>query len=224
MDRDDLREGRSRVACGAQPNAEERTNQLVGEHVLRDARPENEQNPEWRTAKLLLKPDGLGQQTSTFKDSRTIEVPLKWKFDGRVTVSLGPLKDCSWAGTTLEKRQGLLEKPTRDASRIVSWAARPSIIFDPDLNPTYDWIGSVSQRHAERRGNRVRRPGADAPPGNDRRSRRPVRHLARRAQSRSGPGRQVALTRSVYRLAASWRPCADRSRGQQGSESLSTVA
>jgi hypothetical protein len=133
------------TACGAAPTAEEGTRRLIGEYVLRDDRPDSERNPEWRTAKLVLKPDGLGLQTCTFRDGRSLELPLRWKYDGRGNVSLDPLKDCSWVWSTLEKREGPMEKPTSGASLIVGWAARPSIILDPDLNPTYDWIGPVSR-------------------------------------------------------------------------------
>jgi len=130
--------------CRPGPGQAEGTRRLTGEYVLRDERPAAPRNPNYRTGTLRLNADGTGVQRCTFQDG-TFETPLTWKYDGEGSVSLSPFKDCSWVWSTMGRREGALDKPAHGASLIVEWGSKPSIVIDPDLNPTYDWVGPIAK-------------------------------------------------------------------------------
>ncbi len=130
-------------ACGA-PGAEKGRIRLVGRYVLADHRaPTTDVNPAFRSASLVLMPNGGASQICEYNDGTKYESSgMTWTYGGDGNVHLSPLKDCSWVWSTLlQPREGPLDRPRSGASLIVEWGRSPVILMDPDVNAFYEWQG-----------------------------------------------------------------------------------
>jgi hypothetical protein len=128
-------------ACGP-PAPEKGRARLAGTYVFADRRvPTGYINPAFRSASLVLMPDGSAHQICEYKDGTKYESSgMTWTYRGDGNVYLSPLKDCSWVwDVSMDRREGPLETPRGGASLVVEWSRPPVILMDPDLNAYFEW-------------------------------------------------------------------------------------
>ena len=136
----------STLACAGPPGVDEGSARLVGAYRLFDSRSSFEGiNPSYKSASLVLRPDGTALQVCIYHDGTKYESSgMTWAYRGDGNVHLSPFKDCSWVHRgAFVLREGPLEKPEGGASLIVQWGNQPNILIHPDLNPFYQWQEAV---------------------------------------------------------------------------------